>query len=249
MRRGLFGRLGKLGLNRMIQPNISPQPVYLTQWKIVGNSEVHTLPYPDGIVLPTGYKRCKYLESDGTAYIEVPFGFYKTDELYAKIANLVAGIDIFFVGSKTWNDNNNRFGIGIHEKIINGVKTLYFCIAYGVKANSSGFLDPLIKADTNVHEWRYSNYTYTLENSSIDVSSIPFGSETQNLRLFYGYNKVTKCRIYEYRHKKGNAEYHLIPCLDSNDTPCMYDVINNQAYYNSAESGSFTYKLYPQPPS
>lgn len=25
----------------MIQPNISPQPVYLTQWKIVGNSEVH----------------------------------------------------------------------------------------------------------------------------------------------------------------------------------------------------------------
>lgn len=41
MHRGLFGRLGKLGLNHTIQLNISPQPIYLTQWKIVGNSEVH----------------------------------------------------------------------------------------------------------------------------------------------------------------------------------------------------------------
>lgn len=45
---------------------------------------------------------------------------------------------------------------------------------------------------------------------------------------------------------KANAEYRLIPCLDSNDTPCMYDVINDQAYYNSAERGSFSYELYPQ---
>ena len=44
MRRGLFGRLGKLGLNHAIQPNVSPI-IFLTQWKIVGNSQVHTDPF------------------------------------------------------------------------------------------------------------------------------------------------------------------------------------------------------------
>lgn len=225
-----------------------PTPItYLTQWKIVGNSEVHTLPYPDGVVLPTGYKRCEYLQSDGTAYIEVPFGFYKTDEVYAKAAMLEIADDTYFVSPKTWNDANNRYAMGVHSVFLNGAWTKVFVNAYGNQGTSGGGLIPYIAADNAIREWEYKNYICSMGGSTKDNSQIPFGSETDNLRLFYGYNAPTECKICEYRHKKANAEYRLIPCLDSNDTPCMYDVINNQTYYNSAGSGSFTYKLYPQP--
>ena len=221
------------------------QPIILTQWKIVGNSEVKTLPYPDGVVLPTGYKRCEYLESDGTAYIELPFGFTKTDELYLKGAfdstELTTAIKCL-VAPKTWNDDTNRFGFGLRS--ISGQSALVCCMYYGSGSKS---LSPYIDASTDVCEWEYKNYTCTIGSSSAVFSDLIFGSETANLRLFYGYNSATKCKICEYRHKKGNTEYRLIPCLDSNDTPCMYDVINNQAYYNSAGSGTLSYKLYPQP--
>jgi len=220
---------------------------YLTAWRLVGNSEVKTLPYPDGVVLPSGYKRCEYLESDGTAYIEVPFGFDKTDEVYAKVAMLdITHPDKYFIAPKTWNDRNNRFAMGVHGSTTQGNQN--WCCAYGNQATGATFLEPRTTADTNAHIWQYKNYVFTLEDiGSKDVSSGTFDSETANLRLFFGYNTPTECQICEYRHKKANAEYRLIPCLDSNDTPCMYDVINSQAYYNSAGSGSFTYKLYPQP--
>lgn len=224
-----------------------PVPVYLTAWKIAGNSEVHTLPYPDGVVLPTGYKRCEYLQGDGAAYIELPYGFKVTDNIYIKCAmsELVDWGGV--IASKTWDSSNNRrftFGGAVLK---NSVRI--FTSSFGTVGPADGGLSPQVIADTNVHEWTYANYEFTMDNyaSKTYQSFGESGSNTDNLRIFYGYDRPRKYKIYDYRHTKGNTEYHLIPCLDSNDTPCMYDVINNQAYYNSAESGSFTYKLYPQP--
>ena len=243
----LVENIGGIGDSGGVQP-MPPQPIqYLTAWRLIGNSEVKTLPYSDGVVLPSGYKRCEYLQGDGTAYIEVPFGFYKTDEVYAKAAMLEFNADTYFVTSKTWKDANNRWAMGVHRINIDGTWIIVFANAYGVQGTAGAGLQPYIVADNVAREWEYKNYICSMGGSVKDNSDITFGSETQNLRLFFGYNTPTQCQIYEYRHKKGNAEYRLIPCLDSNDTPCMYDVINSQAYYNSAGSGSFTYKLYPQP--
>lgn len=243
MRRGLFGRLGKLGLNRMIQPNVSPI-IFLTQWKIVGNSEIKTLPYPDGVVLPTGYKRCEYIQSD-KAYIELPFGFDKTDEFYAKVKfNAKYTSERHIISTKQWNTDNNRFCFGVEASS--------FAVALGNITTANGKFTPNAPSNLSVCEVSYSNKQYTLLNDGdtfvCDLSNANFGSETAHICLLKNYNDSgTNGAIYEYRHKRGNTEYRFIPCLDDNDTPCMYDVINNQAYYNSAGSGSFTYKLYPQP--
>ena len=244
MRRGLFGRLGKLGLNHMIQPNVSPPPVYLTQWKIVGNSEVKTLPYPDGVVLPTGYKRCEYIQGD-EAYIELPFGFDETDEFYAKVKfNAKYTSERHIISTKQWNTDNNRFCFGVEASS--------FAVALGNITTANGKFTPNAPSNSSVCEVSYSNKQYTLLNNGdtfvCDLSNANFGSETAHICLLKNYNNLgTKGAIYEYRHKKGNTEYRFIPCLDDNNIPCIYDVINNQAYYNSAGSGSFTYKLYPQP--
>lgn len=223
----------------------TPTPItYLTQWTLVGNSEVHNLPYPDGVVLPTGYKRCKYLQTNGNPYIEVPFGFDKTDKVYLKGAFTGAYKDKYMVSPKVWNDDTNRFGFGVISQNIGGTLIGYLGCSIGSTPN---ILKPLIEVSSDAFEFEYKDYICRVGNSSANYTTATFGSTTQNLRLFYGHNTPSACKIYEYRHKKANAEYRLIPCLDSSNVPCMYDVINNQAYYNSASSGSFDYELYPQP--
>lgn len=229
-----------------------PVPVYLTAWKIAGNSEVHTLPYPDGIVLPTGYKRCEYLESDGTAYIELPFGFNYTDEMYAKVKfNNTYGSERHIISLKGWNTDKNTSSRFCFASVSRG-SVISFASALGSLSALQDDFTPTAPFNLSVCEVNYSNKQYTLLNESKifvrNLNYATFGPETSHICLLKNFdNEGTEGAIYEYRHKKANAEYRLIPCLDSNNTPCMYDVINNQAYYNSAESGSFTYKLYPQP--
>jgi hypothetical protein len=226
-----------------------PTPItYLTQWKIVGNSEVHTLPYPDGVVLPNGYKRCEYLAGDGTAYIELPFGFNYTDEMYAKVKfNNTYKSERHIISLKYWEMDKN-----VSSRFCFGVYNLNFSVALGNIATPNGGFTPNAPFNLDVCEVSYSNNQFTLINEGntfvCDLNHAGFGSETTHICLLKNFDSLgTEGAIYEYRHKKGNTEYRLIPCLDNNDTPCMYDVINNQAYYNSADSGSFTYELYPQP--
>ena len=221
----------------------SEKPTYLDYWKITGDSQIVNIPYPDDIVLPSGYQLCEYLETTDGAYIELPFGFDNTDEVHAKVSMLqLYNTDKYFVSPKTWNNNNNRFAMGIHKS----GGTACFSTGYGQVSTDNTALSPLINPDSVTRIWQYKNYKFTLDNiAEKDVSDITFGGTTANLRLFFGYNSATKSRIYEYRHKKTNAEYRLVACLDNNDVPCMYDVINGQAYYNVAGKGSFSYNLYP----
>lgn len=220
----------------------SEKSTYLNYWKITGDSRIVNIPYPDGIVLPNGYQLCEYLETTDGAYIELPFGFDNTDEVHAKVSMLQFNADKYFVSPKTWNNDSNRFAMGVN----NSGGTPCFCTGYGQLSTNYTALLPLINPDSVARIWQYKNYKFTLDNiAEKDVSDITFGGTTANLRLFFGYNSATKSRIYEYRHKKTNAEYYLVACLDNNDVPCMYDVINGQTYYNVAGKGSFSYNLYP----
>lgn len=54
------------------------------------------------------------------------------------------------------------------------------------------------------------------------------------------------CKIYEWKYWKNEVlTQHLIPVIDNNDVPCMYDTISNTFYYNSG-TGTFSYGEIPQ---
>lgn len=55
-------------------------------------------------------------------------------------------------------------------------------------------------------------------------------------------SSLTKAKIYDYKvtASDGTLRQHLIPVLDVNSTPCMYDTVSDQYLYN-AGSGSFSY--------
>ena len=58
-----------------------------------------------------------------------------------------------------------------------------------------------------------------------------------------GGNTVSGTRCYGFRvfRADGTAQLCLVPALDADGVPCMYDVVSGTPFYNAAESGEFTY--------
>ncbi len=194
-------------------------------------------------VLPAGFIECEYLESTGTQYIELPFGFYKTDKVETKLSvDTSQKADKYMVAPKIWNDNKNRFGLGVHSAYVaNGGYTA----GYGDAITSSTLLQPPTTNDGLLHKWQYKDYVFSVVDLGLtkDVNSIVFETTTANLKLFYGYNTNTIGKIASYKHWKNNQLIcNLIPCLDNTGTPCLYDRVSKTAFYNQG-TGKFKYKV------
>lgn len=184
--------------------------------------------------LPSGYAELEYLESSGGAYINLPFGFYKTDEVDIEFGiNATSENDKYIIAATTWNDNINRFGFGKHDISTGGSsKRNTFNIGYGGVSTGSTALKPYEdnNFDTNIHRWTYKDYVCSIAELglSIDVSSYTFIGETDNLKLFYGYNTPTSGRVASYIHKKnGVVICQLIPCINSQGVYGMLDSANS----------------------
>ena len=67
----------------------------------------------NSIAPPSGYRFIEYAISGGggSCSIELPIGFYKTDEIETEAAIDIIAIDKFLVASTIWNNDNNRFAI------------------------------------------------------------------------------------------------------------------------------------------
>lgn len=194
---------------------------------ILMNQDSSTPPEP---VLPYDAE-IEYLQSSGTQYINLNFGFDKTDEIYTRFAILTTANDKYINSPIVWNNNNNRFGMGY-----NG----YWACAYGSVSTANTFLSPNTIKDNNIHNWEYKNYTFNVTDLNLtkSVSSITFGGTTAKLRLFWGYNAATQGKISSYKHiKNGNVVVDLIPVRKDN-VGYMYDKVSGQLFGN-AGTGNF----------
>lgn len=173
-------------------------------------------------------KRLQYIESSGTQWVDLPFGFDPTDEIeYSFSVDTSQTSDKYMVSPSSWNTDGNRFAMGVHN---GGIYT----IGYGNTATGSTTLIPATVNDGNIHQWTYANKHFSIPSLSLvkDVSgnNFSFGSTTANLRLFYGYNSPTIGKAGDYKHKKnGVLVCDLIPVLDLNDEPKMFDLVT-QSY-------------------
>ena len=78
-----------------------------------------------------------------------------------------------------------------------------------------------------------------LQKSWSDVAD--FETPTNGLIFDVGNNNWTgnKAIMRLYSYTDGDAQ-QLVPCLDANGVPCLYDLISKTAFYNQG-SGSFTW--------
>lgn len=193
--------------------------------------------------LPEGYTPLDYVESTGTQYIELPHYFTNTDEMYARAAVTapVTSSDKYFISPKAWNNSNNRFALG-------GFYARKFTCAYGGLGTPSSAYVPNTAPDQKFHEYHYKDRTFKMLDLGLvfNASNITWGKETAALRLFYGYNAATACKLGVVWHKRdGEYLYYLLPAQrDSDGAVGMYDGVSGQFFTNNG-TGDFIpgYKL------
>ena len=175
--------------------------------------------------IPVGYKRIQYAEARPgiNGIVELPIGFYPTDEVEAYAAISYTQGDRFLVAPKMWNNDNNRYAL------LGKYYDVWGC-AFGSSTTGGTAFSPAVEPDMLFHKFAYKDFVFRSDDIGIsrDVGHISFGSETANINLFYGYNSFSPGKISYYRHKKANGiSVNIIPIQDKTTGVVeMYDTVS-----------------------
>lgn len=204
--------------------------------------------------LPYGFKKCVYLQSDGTQWIDTGVAPNNETGLFCKTLKLDNAFGSFFGVRNTSDSSIMAPFMG------DGGKTL----SYRWKSIKE---DNIITVD-NVGDYSFSSFLnyyndrlakFDSEDTDIvrTISDI-LENYTYNIWLFStnfqgsfstNYGKY-RGRIYRAQITQGNTLIRdYIPCLDADGRPCMWDSINDVAYYNQSGGTEFTYCVEHQLPS
>lgn len=183
--------------------------------------------------LPQGYTALEYIQSSGTQYIDTGRKLTQDSDIT---------IDFMIVGTK----NRNAGMFGSRESVSKNN------LALSQDGGSGYFAGDFSK---------YPNYRFTrslslerikirMNKTGVWVNNIlkktwsdvaNFETPTNGLIFDIGNNNWTgnKAIMRLYGYTDGDVQ-QLIPCLDENGVPCMFDLIRRRNLYNQG-TGSFTW--------
>lgn len=188
--------------------------------------------------LPSGYTKLNYLEKDGntqyinTGLIPQPEWTYEFDfERIGKFSYL-CGSDLAY--------NKGAFNVSINlNNNGEGLRVVNFGVAF-----FSSYIVPQINQRMII--------TKTPKQFIIgtNIFNIPIGTVKAKYPLvIFTTNRngqpqmfLQQYRLYGFTIKKANDELimNLLPCLDENGKPCMYDTVSKKPFYNEG-TGEFLY--------
>ena len=183
--------------------------------------------------LPEGYTALKYIQSSGTQYIDTGRKLTQDSDIT---------IDFMIVGTK----NRNAGIFGSRESASKNNLALFQDGGSGYFAGDFSeyrqhrFTMTLISERTKIR----MNKTGVLVNGVLNTSwsgIANFETPTNGLIFDVGNNNWTgnKAVMQLYSYTDGNTQ-KLVPCLDTEGVPCMYDLVSQKPFYN-AGTGSFTW--------
>lgn len=204
--------------------------------------------------LPSGFRKCVYLQSDGTQYIDLDV--YPNNET----GLLIKAMAIGEANGCPMGSNNTAPYIYPPRKILSSNKQ----IAYAW--NNWDITSILLNWDKagDLEYTSFVNYFnsrmvyFNSEDSDIikSMNSDILPQLETNVRLFNWSVESSMLRspwigrIYRAQITQGDALIHdYVPCLDANNRPCMYDLIEQEALYNQSGGTEFAYCLEHQLPS
>lgn len=194
--------------------------------------------------LPDGYRQVAYLESTGTQYINtlIPPTTNTSVKCVVSGAHLGSSLNIALYGARTGASNQTNFALlnfSIQQK-------LRFDRGDYIFSGLSGSIQPdtfyEIYQDKNVNyvdgvEASKSNSTFSSVNLPIFIFGInDNGTYVKGGSWYEDTKRFKSFQIYE----SGTLIMDLIPCLDNNNRPCMYDRVTQRTFYN-AGTGEFLY--------
>lgn len=218
------------------------------------------------ISIPYGYKRCTFLESTGTQYIDTQIAATSSHGLWAEVLG-------------TSSEDRNIFGCS-HIETVDGVEQITSLTL--PKNNSThsycyGLSQGNFAEDSTYYNKRYTKFTNYLNSklaslqtlNSVNTSALSeeeFELES-NIFLFTNNETIRNedgtisstmgpmvggiisntfiGKIYRAKiTHEGNVIADFIPCLDTDGRPCMYDVVRQQTFYNANDEGyDFSYQV------
>ena len=192
--------------------------------------------------LPAGYKRCKFLKKSGTAYIDtgiIPDKSMDYDVVF-DIESTYAGALYVFGSDSSYRKG---FNLGADLTSSTGVRA---CKFHKYIYNTYIKLNSRVQYSVQISEKHLAVNSEVLSAVSgsyvCAYSLILFGTNRDGNAMVNG-TYCKNLRIYSFTiSKDGNKIMNLIPALDRNGTPCMYDTVSKQTFYNAGQ-GSFLYEL------
>ena len=193
--------------------------------------------------LPTGYQRCKFLKKSGTAYIDtgiIPDKSMDYDIVF-DVESTYSGSLYVFGSDSSYHEG---FNLGYDFRNEEGIR---FCKFYTLNYYKTN-----IKLNSGVQYYVQMGENQFAVNSKV-ISAISGSYVCAYSLILFGTNRNgqamvndTYCknlRIYSFTiSKDGKKIMNLIPALDRNGTPCMYDSVSKQTFYN-AGTDEFLYEL------
>lgn len=202
----------------------------------------------DSIILPYGYRRCEYLESDtNNQYIDTEIIPTNTTGTWVIAKRITDSVDGFSIAVRTNSNyyyppmlrsNGNYHGWGTTTEWTDFTKqntAFESYINYPINGTITKEAVAIDNAGTSVTK------ALTTELPTISHSLYIFG-RNHNGTLERQWNG----RIYRVKISEGDQIIRdFIPALDPDGKPCMYEMIEGKAYYNAATTGNdFLYKVY-----
>lgn len=187
--------------------------------------------------LPAGYTRVEYLEATGPQYIDPQITLGGKDKVIFLASFVKSGkLCAVYGGTNTVSLNGDGFGF-------------FFS---GGSAYPASFV---FNAETQIYKnfGLVDNETYEVKVTGefVEVAkqkvffSRPSGDKKCSILLFAclekGGNVVNKSSLRLFRFSVSGAQKRqLIPALDPTGTPCLYDLVTSEPFYNSG-TGDFLY--------
>ena len=193
--------------------------------------------------IPFGYKRCKFLKKSGTAYIDtgiIPDKSMDYDIVF-DVESTYKGTLYAFGSDSSYNtgfnlgaDLTSGTGIRVCKFFASSLYQTYVKLNSGVQY-SVQICKNHISVNSNVFSVDSGPYVCA-------YSLILFGTNRRGKAMVNG-TYCRNIRIYSFTiSKDGNKIMNLIPALDRKSTPCMYDTVSKQTFYNKG-TGEFLYEL------
>ena len=178
--------------------------------------------------LPAGYQLCNYLESTGTQTINTGL-------------TPVYGDEINVIAYRTSNANSMFYASGT-VTITSSAGKFYCRYFTSTKNDAIEVSQGNFPADSQYHHIMLSRDGFYADGNFVRELTGE-RAEAGTLIIFRGTSNYGKLRIKRfYITRDGAYTLNLIPALDRNGTPCMYDTVSKNTFYN-AGTGEFLYEL------
>lgn len=177
--------------------------------------------------LPTGYQLCNYIESTGKQTINTGL-------------TPVYGDEINVIAYRVSDENNILYASGTLTITSSG--SLYCRYFTSTNRGATAVPQEIFPYDAQYHHIMLSLGGFYADGKF--VKALPGErAEAGTLIIFRGTSALGKIRINRfYITRDGVYTLNLIPALDRNGTPCMYDTVSKKTFYNE-RTGDFLYEL------